>query len=89
MNLNRRGFLGGLIASIAATAIVKAEILMPIRSIIRPHIYLTLSQITREAVRLFHNSNMFIANNDGIFAVDGAKIGSTLLIRLPNDYLVT
>jgi hypothetical protein len=49
--------------------------------------------ITREAVRLFKNSNLFIMNMDTqydpAFAVDGAKIGNTLRIRLPNDYVVT
>lgn len=54
---------------------------------------LTIDMITREAVRLFKNSNLFIMNMDtqydGAFAVDGAKIGSTLRIRLPNDYIVT
>ena len=54
---------------------------------------LTIDMITAEAVRLFKNSNLFIMNMDtqydGAFAVDGAKIGSTLRIRLPNDYIVT
>lgn len=54
---------------------------------------LTIDMITSEAVRLFKNSNLFIQNMDTqydpAFAVDGAKIGSTLRIRLPNDYVVT
>lgn len=54
---------------------------------------LTIDSITREAVRLFKNSNLFIQNlntqYDGAFAIDGAKIGSTLRIRLPNDYVPT
>jgi hypothetical protein len=54
---------------------------------------LTIDMITREAVRLFKNSNLFIKNidtqYDGAFAIDGAKIGSNLRIRLPNDYVVT
>lgn len=53
---------------------------------------LTIDMITREAVRLFKNSNLFIQNidtqYDPAFAIDGAKIGSTLRIRLPNDYIV-
>jgi hypothetical protein len=53
---------------------------------------LTIDMITAEAVRLFKNSNLYIMNMDtqydGSFAVDGAKIGSTLRIRLPNDYTV-
>ncbi len=54
---------------------------------------LTDSVITRKAVRLFKNSNLFIQNidtqYDSRFAVEGAKIGDTLRIRLPNDYTVT
>jgi hypothetical protein len=54
---------------------------------------LTINMITREAVRLWKNSNAFIQNvdmqYDDSFAVTGAKIGSTLRIRLPNDFTVT
>jgi len=53
---------------------------------------LTTLAITRLAVRLFKNSNEFIRNIDtqysDEFAVEGAKIGDTLRIRLPNDYTV-
>jgi hypothetical protein len=53
---------------------------------------LTIDMITREAVSLFKNSNAFIQNidtqYDPAFAIDGAKIGSSLRIRLPNDYIV-
>lgn len=53
---------------------------------------LTTLAITRLAVRLFKNSNSFIQNIDtqysDEFAVEGAKIGDTLRIRLPNDYTV-
>lgn len=34
--MNRRGFLGGILAACAAPAIVKAELLMPVRKIIVP-----------------------------------------------------
>lgn len=55
--------------------------------------YLTIDMITKEAVRLFKNSNMFIKNidtqYDSQFARDGAKIGDTLRIRLPSDFIVT
>lgn len=48
--------------------------------------------ITREAVRLWKNTNAFIQNidkqYDPSFAQTGAKIGTTLRIRLPNDYVV-
>ena len=53
---------------------------------------LTINLITREAVRLWKNSNAFIQNvdmqYDESFAVSGAKIGSALRIRLPNDFTV-
>ena len=54
---------------------------------------LTINMITREAVRLFINSNEFIMHidrqYDDSFAQTGAKIGTTLRIRLPNDFTVT
>src|SRR6185437_8099268 len=53
---------------------------------------LTTSKITREAVRLFVNSNMFLRNvdrqYDTEFGKKGEKIGSQLRVRLPNDYTV-
>lgn len=54
---------------------------------------LTISMITREAIELFVNSNAFIKNIDrqfdDEFGRSGAKIGSQLRIRLPNDFVVT
>jgi hypothetical protein len=54
---------------------------------------LTISMITREAIELFVNSNAFIKNVDRQFDDEfgrgGAKIGSQLRIRLPNDFIVT
>lgn len=51
---------------------------------------LTSSVITREALRIFKNSNLFLRNidtqYDDSFAKSGAKIGDTLRIRLPNEY---
>jgi hypothetical protein len=48
--------------------------------------------ITREAVRLWKNTNAFIQNidqqYDDTFAKVGAKVGTQLRIRLPNDYTV-
>src|SRR3990167_11176961 len=53
---------------------------------------LTIDMITREAVRLFKNSNAFIQSidrqYDDQYAQTGAKIGTTLRIRLPNDFTV-
>ncbi len=54
---------------------------------------LTIDMVTKEAVMLFKNSNAFMQNvdtqYDSSFGVDGAKIGDTLRIRLPLDYVVT
>lgn len=53
---------------------------------------LTINMITREAVALWKNSNMFIQNidsqYDNSFANTGAKVGTNLRVRLPNDYVV-
>lgn len=53
---------------------------------------LTINMITREAVTLWKNTNAFMMSintqYDDYYAVDGAKIGDTLRIRLPNDYTV-
>jgi len=53
---------------------------------------LTIDMITREALRLFKNSNVFLKSidrqYDADFARSGAKIGSSLRIRLPNDFTV-
>lgn len=57
------------------------------------NVLLTINMITREAVRLWKNSNAFLQNvdmqYDDSFAVTGAKIGNSLRIRLPNDFTVT
>ena len=54
---------------------------------------LTPQMITREALRILHQKCNFIGNvtrgYDGRFAQSGAKIGDTLDIRLPNEYVVT
>ncbi len=52
---------------------------------------LTLGGITREAVRLWKNSNAFLMSidrqYDDQYARTGAKIGDQLRIRLPNDFV--
>lgn len=52
---------------------------------------LTPSMITKEALRIFKNTNLFLRNidtqYDDSFAKSGAKIGDTLRIRLPNEYV--
>ncbi|WP_343928743.1 MULTISPECIES: P22 phage major capsid protein family protein [Pigmentiphaga] len=58
----------------------------------RANSLLTIDMITNEAVRLFTQTNAFLRTvsrqYDDQFARTGAKIGNTLRIRLPNDYLV-
>ena len=53
---------------------------------------LTPNQITREALRILHQKLTFIGNinrsYDDSFAKSGAKIGDSLRIRLPNQYVV-
>lgn len=53
---------------------------------------LTINMITREAVRLWKNSNEFIRlidqQYDDQYARTGAKIGSALRVRYPNDFTV-
>lgn len=53
---------------------------------------LTPQQITREALRILHSKLTFISNinrqYDSSFAKEGAKIGDSLKIRLPNQYTV-
>lgn len=53
---------------------------------------LTIGGITREALRIFKNTNLFLRNidtqYDDSFARSGAKIGDTLRIRKPNEYKV-
>ena len=57
-----------------------------------PNQLLTLGMITREALRLFRNTNYFLRTCprqfDDQFGRRGAKIGAQLRIRLPNDYTV-
>lgn len=54
---------------------------------------LTIDMITNEALVILHNNLAFARNvnrqYDSSFAKEGAKIGSTLRVRLPNKYTVT
>lgn len=65
MTLTRRGLLRGLGGLICAPAIVRVTSLMPIREFLLPEplLYpsaLTIDMITREAIELWRNSNLFI-----------------------------
>lgn len=54
---------------------------------------LTPTMVTREALRILHQKLTFIGSinrqYDDSFAKEGAKIGDSLKIRLPNQYVVT
>lgn len=56
------------------------------------NVLLTSSMITREALRVLHQKLNFVGSinrsYDDRFANEGAKIGDTLRIRLPNQYTV-
>lgn len=55
-----------------------------------PNTILTPTQVTRKALMILHQKLAFIGTierqYDDQFAKDGAKIGSTLKVRLPNKY---
>ena len=57
-----------------------------------PNSFLTPNMITREALRILHQKLNFVGSinrdYDDRFAKDGAKIGDTLRVRLPNQYTV-
>ena len=75
-------FLGGLVA---APAVVRATSLMKVVGVpelVVPR-YLTINDITCEAVRLWRNSNVFLAQYE-----EEVLLGTSLRIRLPNDYQV-
>ena len=54
---------------------------------------LTPTAVTRKALAILHQKLNFIGKidrqHDASFAIEGAKIGDTLKIRLPNQYTVT
>lgn len=112
--IERRTLIKGLVALVAAPAIVKASSLMvcaPTETLsgyweydvlrdkwaweLQRNDLLTIDQITREAVRLFQNSNQFIKDfaEDYEFYKgeqwDAAKVGDVIRIRLPNDFVVS
>ena len=53
---------------------------------------LTPTQVLREALRVLHNNLVFVKNVNkqysSEFATSGAKVGSTINVRLPNRYYV-
>ena len=57
-----------------------------------PNTLLTPTAVTRESLRVLHQKLNFVGNitreYDSSFAKEGAKIGDSLKIRLPNEYTV-
>lgn len=57
-----------------------------------PNTILTATSVTREALRVLHQKLNFVGtitrDYDDSFARQGAKIGDTLKVRLPNQYVV-
>lgn len=56
--IDRRGFLNGIITTIAAPAIVRIDNIMPVRRVSISLI--TIDMVTREMVYLFKNTNYFL-----------------------------
>ncbi|MFN9847891.1 MAG: P22 phage major capsid protein family protein [Alphaproteobacteria bacterium] len=57
-----------------------------------PNTILTATAVTREALRVLHQKLNFVGtitrDYDDSFAQQGAKVGDTLKVRLPNQYVV-
>lgn len=97
MQISRRGLLTGLVALVAAPAIVRVESLMalPTRGWMEGAVasqplgnsLLTINMITQEAVSQFINSNAFIKSMneqyEKEFSAEYVQIGQTMRIRLP------
>ncbi len=81
MLIERRGFLTGVLATIAAPAIVRIDNIMPVRAVVWSPNYSFLSMITREAVELFVNTNRLLIDIERQYSVG---IGSQLQVRLSN-----
>jgi hypothetical protein len=84
IGLNRRNLFKAFLA--APLAAVVARLPEPVKELVRP----SWCIITREAVKMFVNSDAFIKNInrqfDDEFSQYPTKVGSQLRIRLPNDY---
>ena len=90
--LARRGFLAGLIATLAAPAIIRPGLLMPVRRILIPVDYdfkAFVGLITNETLRILEQ-NLIVADRlNPAFARQFRGIGSPLRIRVPNRFTVS
>lgn len=85
MMLNRRGFMLGLGASLAAPAVVRAASIMPVSA--RALDLIPVIGEPETALGL-HLRDRLYTHWDDHFAYRGAKIGSTLRVRLPRDFIL-
>lgn len=96
--MNRRGFLSGILAACAAPAIVKAELIMPVRTIVTPlafqdittnlHDYLLQGELgTIEGFRFVSSSSMQpVADRMGrMTAVQLRRVARELLANAKPD----
>ena len=99
-DMNRRGFLGGILALGAAPAIVRADALMKVvprdlpfelsfttADMVMPpggNTILTMEEITREALRVFNHHIGLMKSIDPDFAQQWG--GTTVKIRRPPSY---
>lgn len=93
--MNRRGFLGAILAAGVAPVFIKSNILMPVRSIFIPtaeevavvsggNTLLTIDMITREALRILNEQSELWKTLNRQW--DVGKKGDTLRIRMPQRY---
>lgn len=93
--VNRRGFLSSIVAALAARFAPKPAYIRPLLfapiPCSRPNVILTPAMITREAMMLLEKSLTFTKANQQqtarAFAVAGPKIGETLNLRIPPQFV--
>lgn len=88
--MNRRGFLGSILALGAAPAIVRADSLMrviPLDTeiiVLSGNTLLTIDMITKEALRILHKNMVFVKSVNDDFAKQYAKKYASLRIHHPD-----
>lgn len=91
--LERRGLLKVLCGLVAAPAIVKVADLMPVKSDIvydpKLRLFSRIEPLTLAVPRefVFMNQVQLFRQYEEQFALEGSRIGDTLRIRLPNDWM--
>lgn len=85
--MNRRGFLGSILALGAAPAIVRADSLMrivPSQLLVETDALLSYDRITREALRVAHEKMVFLRGIEREFG--GSVDRKHIRVRLPTPY---